>query len=174
MNSESGLSAMLIYKQGIFNQGGPADIFMRRVVLPEDFDPAVDNPYAYENMVCEDEDGNSLWTYKTDADDDGIIDEPNPNYLQGLCLAPAINISGTTIVTCDNWTSGADACAEAFPWETGEGAFPKVTSGDNFLMMQVTAYVDPTVTDSIWMINPGITRTMFRKVTVASWMAILS
>ena len=34
---------MLIYKQGILFQGGPADIFTRRIVLPDDFDPAVDN-----------------------------------------------------------------------------------------------------------------------------------
>ena len=79
--SESGLSAMLIFKQGIINQGGPADIMLRRVVIPDDFDPAVDNPYAFENMECDE------WAY-TDGD--------NPNYLQGLCLSPAINISGTT------------------------------------------------------------------------------
>ncbi len=53
VNSESGLSAMLIYKQGIINQGGPADIMLRRTVIPDDFDPTVDNPYAFENMDCE-------------------------------------------------------------------------------------------------------------------------
>ena len=51
--SESGLSAMLIFKQGIINQGGPADILLRRVLIDDTvFDPAVDNPYAYENMEC--------------------------------------------------------------------------------------------------------------------------
>ena len=74
---------MLIYKQGIVNQGGPADILLRRVVIPDDFDPAADNPYAFENMEC------AEWAY---------TDGTNPNYLKGLCLSPAINISGSTIV----------------------------------------------------------------------------
>ncbi len=115
--SESGLAAMLIYKQGIINQGGPADIFLRRVVIPDTFDPAVDNPYAFENMACDE------WAY---------ADGSNPNYLKGLCLSPAINLSGTTIVECDGAT-GNDACADTFPVaddgsipDTGE-SFPKVT-----------------------------------------------
>ncbi len=99
VNSESGLAAMLIYKQGIINQGGPADIMLRRVVIPDDFDPAVDNPYAFENLDC------AEWAY---------TDGSNPNYLQGVCLSPAINISGTTIVRCDVGT-GNDTCADAFP-----------------------------------------------------------
>ncbi len=110
-NSTSGLSAMLIYKQGIINQGGPADIMLRRVLVPVGFDPAVDNPYAFENMEC----GN--WVY-----DDGL----NPNYLQGVCLDPAISISGSTIVTCDG-ASGNDPCAAIFPWLGGTTSFPKVT-----------------------------------------------
>lgn len=108
VDSDSGLSAMLIYKQGIINQGGPADIFLRRVVIPDVFDPAVDNPYAFENMECAD-DGNSEtqdgWLYQ---------DGTNPNYLKGLCLSPAINISGSTILECDG-ASGNDACADKFP-----------------------------------------------------------
>jgi hypothetical protein len=115
--SESGLAAMLIYKQGIINQGGPADIMLRRVVIPEDFDPAVDNPYAFENMECSD------WAY---------TDGSNPNYLKGLCLSPAINISGSTIVECTG-TAGNDACAATFPVADdgsipeGDTSFPKVT-----------------------------------------------
>ncbi len=101
VNSESGLSAMLIYKQGIINQGGPADIMLRRVVIPDDFDPAVDNPYAFENMDC------SEWVY---------TDGSNPNYLQGVCLSPAINISGTTITRCDAGSDN-DTCADAFPMD---------------------------------------------------------
>ncbi|PKO06089.1 MAG: hypothetical protein CVU41_08225 [Chloroflexi bacterium HGW-Chloroflexi-3] len=113
--SESGLAAMMIYKQGIINQGGPADIMLRRVVIPEDFDPAVDNPYAFENMACDE------WLY---------TDGSNPNYLKGLCLSPAINISGTTIVECTSGT-GNDACADTFPVNndgsnTSGGDFPKV------------------------------------------------
>jgi hypothetical protein len=99
IDSDSGLSAMLIYKQGIINQGGPADIMLRRLVIPDDFDPTVDNPYAYENMDCDE------WAY---------IDGNNPNYLQGVCLSPAINITANTIVRCDIGT-GNDTCADAFP-----------------------------------------------------------
>jgi len=115
VNSDSGLSAMLIFKQGIINQGGPADIMLRRVVIPDEFDPSVDNPYAYENMDC------AEWAYT-----DGL----NPNYLKGVCLSPAINISGTTIERCDGGTDN-DTCAAAFPvLDDGSnpdgGDFPKV------------------------------------------------
>ncbi|MDX9833408.1 MAG: choice-of-anchor O protein [Anaerolineae bacterium] len=112
VDSESGLSAMLIYKQGIINQGGPADIFLRRVVIPEEFDPAVDNPYAFENMEC------GEWAY---------TDGTNPNYLKGLCLSPAINISGSTIVECSGGT-GNDACAGTFP-VADDGSIPDEISG---------------------------------------------
>ncbi len=115
--SESGLSAILIYKQGIINQGGPADIMLRRTVQDvTSFDPAVDNPYDYKNLDCEE------WVY---------TDGSNPNYLRGLCLSNPINISGTTIVRCDSGT-GNDACAATFPAaEDGsipdnEESFPKV------------------------------------------------
>jgi hypothetical protein len=107
VTSESGLAAMLIYKQGIINQGGPADIMLRRVVIPDDFDPAEDNPYAYENMECDE------WVY---------TDGSNPNYLKGLCLSPAINISGSTIVECTDAT-GNDACAATFP-VADDGSIP--------------------------------------------------
>jgi hypothetical protein len=58
----------------------------RRFVAPAGFDPAVDNPYDEANMVCEDlqfADGN------------------NPNYLDGLCMDPAINLSATIPIDCD-------------------------------------------------------------------------
>jgi hypothetical protein len=114
MDSQSGLAAMLIYKQGIINQGGPADIMLRRVILPEGFNPAVDNPYAYENMECSDdgdqntEDG---WKYR-ELNEDGF--GVNPNYLKGLCLSPAINISSATIVECTDGNDN-DTCADTFP-----------------------------------------------------------
>jgi hypothetical protein len=116
VDSESGLSGMLIYKQGIINQGGPADIMLRRTIIDDTvFDPAVDNPYAFENMDC------AEWVYT-----DGL----NPNYLQGVCLSPAINITANTIVRCDAGSDN-DTCADAFPLAddgsnpTGD-AFPKV------------------------------------------------
>ena len=115
VNSVSGLSAMLIYKQGIINQGGPADIFLRRVVIPDTFDPGVDNPYAFENMECDD------WEYE---------DGSNPNYLKGICLSPAISISGTTAIRCDGGSDN-ETCAGLFPMnDDGSsdqiGEFPKV------------------------------------------------
>jgi hypothetical protein len=124
---DSGVSAVLIIKQGILNQGGPADIFLRRLVVPDDVwetcetdgDPATTerclpagyNPYAYENMFCEN------WVY---------TDGSNPRYVEGLCLDNMINVSGTNIVSCDNGSSG-ETCAAAFPWDGGVSPFPKVT-----------------------------------------------
>jgi len=107
--SKSGLSAMLIYKQGIINQGGPADIMLRRTIIPDDFDATVDNPYAYENMECDE------WVY---------TDGSNPNYLKGLCLSPAINISGTTILDCSAGELGNDDCADTFP-VADDGSIPE-------------------------------------------------
>lgn len=116
--NDSGLAGMLIYKQGIIWQGGPADIMLRRLVVPDDFDATVDNPFAFENMECDE------WVYE---------DGSNPNYLKGLCLSPAINISGTTIKTCTTGT-GNEACAATFPVaddgtipdNDGDEQFPKV------------------------------------------------
>ena len=110
--NESGLAGMLIYKQGIIWQGGPADIMLRRLVVPDDFDITVDNPYAFKNMVCEDPDPLNGDAYSLD----GWIytDGSNPNYLEGLCMEPGINITATTIKTCTTGT-GNDACAAEFP-----------------------------------------------------------
>jgi hypothetical protein len=125
---DSGVSAVLIVKQGILNQGGPADIFLRTLKVPDDIWvdcpedspyerclPTGYNPYAYENMACDE------WDY-----DDGS----NPRYVEGLCLSNMINVSGGTIVSCDNGSSGED-CAADFPWDgqddIGDDGFPKVT-----------------------------------------------
>lgn len=89
-NSSSKLAAMPLFKQGIIKQGGPADIMARRFVAPAGFDPQTDNPYAEKNMVC------AEWKFRTD------LGQPaNPNYLEGLCMSPAINLSATVPVTCD-------------------------------------------------------------------------
>ncbi|MBN1657392.1 MAG: hypothetical protein JXA93_03270 [Anaerolineae bacterium] len=127
----AGISSVLIVKQGILNQGGPADIFLRLTKVPDgvwedcDADPATPerclpagyNPYAYENLVCQDAGGNSMWAY---------TDGSNPRYLQGLCLSTGINVSGVNIDACDNGSSGA-TCAALFPWDGGVSPFPKVT-----------------------------------------------
>lgn len=124
---DAGVSAILIVKQGILNQGGPADIFLRRLVVPDDVwdecetdgDPATTerclppdyNPYAYENMDCDE------WVY---------TDGSNPRYIEGLCLSNMINVSGGTIVACDG-TAGD--CSDQFPWDgvVDGTSYPKVT-----------------------------------------------
>lgn len=110
--SESKTSAILLYKQGILNQGGPADVFMHQVVLPGLFDPAVDNPFAYENVQCVafSDEGSPTPVVRDYADGS------NPNYVRGLCPEQGMNVSGTTIVSCDEYDSG-DECAAAFPWD---------------------------------------------------------
>ena len=103
VESSSKTSLLTIFKQGLVNQGGPADVMFRRFVLKPDFLPGSDNPFA--NMACAD------WATPAEL---GVINNPilipeinglpNPNYLDGLCLAPAHNISGTTPTTCDGTT----------------------------------------------------------------------
>ena len=140
---ETGLSSVLIVKQGIINQGGPADIFLRQThadtsllyacdldndgltdeqCLPEGY-----NPYAYENLACTNLDGTSGWVYLPGLDDtrDGTT-LYNPRYMQGLCISNMTNVSGTSIVSCDG---AVGDCADAFPWDgvIDGTTFPKVT-----------------------------------------------
>lgn len=84
----SKLMAMLLFKQGLVNQGGPADIMARRIV--DGGNSA--NPYDFSNLAC---------ANKSPA---------SPYYPKGVCLEPAINLSGTTPQTCDvsSESSGAD------------------------------------------------------------------
>ncbi len=118
-------SAYLLYKQGILNQGGPADIFSRRIVVPDELDLAVDNPYLYKYMACDE------WLIPADGTSD------NPNYLEGLCAAPATNLSATTNDLCYTTASTLDGepsqeCVDDFPWEGGVDDFPKVAVWDQF------------------------------------------
>ncbi|MDO9086589.1 MAG: choice-of-anchor O protein [Anaerolineaceae bacterium] len=145
----SGISSVLIVKQGILNQGGPADIFLRLTKVPDDIVwvnceldgdettveqclPEGFNPYAYENLVCENlEDGTSGWEYLPatlgEFDYRTGLTETNPYYIEGLCVSNMINVSGTSIVTCDDGSSGQD-CADKFPWPDSElSGYPKVT-----------------------------------------------
>jgi hypothetical protein len=113
MASESKTMGLLIYKQGILFQGGPADIYIRRMVLPDTFDPAVDNPFAYENVECVSFDDAGVATPVDRLYPDGV----NPNYVLGLCPVDGMNVSGTTLVRCDDGTSG-EACADQFPFNS--------------------------------------------------------
>lgn len=87
----SKLMAMLLFKQGLVNQGGPADIMARRIV---DSGTST-NPYDFSNLVC----GNRAYA-----------DGNNPYYPKGVCLEPALNLSGTTPQTCavSSESTGAD------------------------------------------------------------------
>ncbi len=100
----SGLIAMPLWKQGTVNQGGPADIMARRFVIdPATVDPKTENPYDFANMACE---------YRTDAGtvvvgEKLFTDGSNPYYPKGLCMAPAINLSGRTPFECTAPTDGS-------------------------------------------------------------------
>lgn len=94
---ESGLVAYALVKQGMINQGGPADIFGQRFVIPAGFDPAEDNPYAFENMACDN------WNFHPAAvvnEGLGITQEYNPYYPGGICLDTPTNLSAVEAVTC--------------------------------------------------------------------------
>jgi hypothetical protein len=78
-DSKSGLLVLPTWKQGLMNQGGPADVMSRRIVAPKNWDPAKDgNPYAFAYLTCDD-----------------LVDDGNPFYPGGVCMDPAINASGT-------------------------------------------------------------------------------
>jgi hypothetical protein len=113
MASTSKIMGILIYKQGIINQGGPADIFTRRLVLPDDFDPAADNPFAYENVECVSYEDAGGATPIDRLYPDGV----NPNYVLGLCPVDGMNVSATTLVRCSDGSSG-EACADQFPFNS--------------------------------------------------------
>ena len=103
-SSENKLVALPTWKQGQMNQGGPADVMSRRIVIPDAWTPADGNPYAFDNMVC---DGDMLYT-----------DGSNPYYPGGLCLAPAINMSATIP---DTAVDSADPAADV--------TLPTITDG---------------------------------------------
>ena len=161
---EQNIGAVLIVKQGIINQGGPADIFLRMTQVPEDVVweacemdgdtttveeclPEGYNPYAYENLVCENLDGTSGWVY-TDDTNGGY----NSRYLEGLCTSNMTNVSGTAIVSCDGV---AGDCADAFPWDgvIDGTTFPKVTewtqSGPDY-GVELTVDNAGTLDDQSW------------------------
>lgn len=52
-SSANKISAVTIFKQGILNQGGPADVMIRRFKLPANFNAGTMNPFDANNMVCD-------------------------------------------------------------------------------------------------------------------------
>ncbi len=109
-NSIGRLAAISSWKQGNMRQGGPADTMLRRFVVPDPFDPAVDNPFAFENMACEEWDlvvGDTNESY-------------NPYYPKGICLDPATNLSGVVPDTCiDDGADGASIACPTVDFTTG-------------------------------------------------------
>jgi hypothetical protein len=100
--AKSGLIALPAWKQGIMNQGGPADVMVRRIIIPNGWRPEAmrvfGNPYAFRNMEC------SSWAYK---------DGSNPFYPEGVCLDSAINLSGAIPDSCiDSATSESITCPQ--------------------------------------------------------------
>lgn len=106
--AKSQLLALPTWKQGQMNQGGPADVMSRRILIPSNWKADKDgNPYAFRNMEC-----------TTEAYTDGT----NPHYPEGVCLDSALNLSATVPDTAtDTATEGVDA------------ALPTLTAGGTFL-----------------------------------------
>jgi hypothetical protein len=105
------LIALPTWKQGSMNQGGPADVMSRRILVPKNWKLTKDgNPYAFRNMAC------SNWVYKTG----------NAYYPEGICMDSAINLSATIPDTCtDTETDQAANCpqvnfASATPFGIGD------------------------------------------------------
>jgi hypothetical protein len=97
-NSDSRILATPSWKQGAMRQGGPADTMLRRIVLPDGYvEGLANNPYAFTNMECVYPDGSSGW----------VFDDANPYYPDGVCKAPATNLSSVVPDICKDDTSGA-------------------------------------------------------------------
>lgn len=108
--AKSGLLAFPMWKQGIMDQGGPADTMARRILLPRGWNPNnpnAGNPYAFRNMDCDN------WLYGRASD--GMPE--NAHYPDGLCIDSAINLSGYI----------PDACT--ISQEGGEATCPQVDLG---------------------------------------------
>ena len=107
--SANGLAAFSTWKQGAMRQGGPADTMARRIVVPAGFEQGLNNnPYSFANMECAYPEGfvppagqEDPWLYK---------DGSNPYYPDGLCIAPAINLSAVIPDTC--WDTDTDGVAD--------------------------------------------------------------
>ena len=129
------LVAMPLWKQGTLRQGGPADIMARRLALQDlvvdetgvaswtdpdlgNVTEADANPYDVANMKCEYYDGEGGVT----AGELLFADGSNPYYPDGLCTAPAINLSGRTPFECDTGGSSlADGECPALTFDCTDG-----------------------------------------------------
>ncbi|MBK5941988.1 hypothetical protein CCR96_22650 [Halochromatium roseum] len=92
LKSKSRLVALPSWKQGIMNQGGPADVMARRILFKvKNWKPKDGNPYAFRNMDCNE------WKYGRGKQNGK---PENAYYPDGLCMDSAINLSGFIPDTC--------------------------------------------------------------------------
>jgi hypothetical protein len=94
-----GLLALPTWKQGTMNQGGPADVMSRQIIIPKGWNiksggPNGGNPYAFRNMAC------GEWEFGS------------AQYPEGVCLEPPINVSGTIPDTCVDSDTGTEEGTE--------------------------------------------------------------
>ena len=90
--SSGKLLAIPSWKQGAMRQGGPADTMLRRIVLPTGYVEGIENnPYAFTHVDCRHFDGTSGWI---------LQDGSNPYYPDGICIAPATNLSSVVPDAC--------------------------------------------------------------------------
>lgn len=95
----SGLAALPAWKQGIMNQGGPADVMVRRIIAPTSFNPSRDNPYVFRNMDC-------------------ALTGASAFYPDGVCLEPAINLSGYIPDNCTDSQLGGEVLCPQMTFDT--------------------------------------------------------
>lgn len=160
--AESGLLVLPTWKQGQMNQGGPADVMARRIVMGDKkWKLSKDgNPYAFRNLAC------NSWAFQ---------DGSNPYYPGGVCLDPAINLSGTIPDTAIDSQTGlavpapyvnADGTGSLNPilqgivqgegdttkvltWHQCPGEYTVVTASEGTTPIKCAA-IDSTLDDQSW------------------------
>ena len=119
--ADSQLTALLMYKQGLMNQGGPADIMARRVVRTSA--DLADNPYDFSNIDCDD------WIWN---------DGSNPYYPKGVCLSPAVNLSSVTPEVCEEGGGGTNDASDGVCPTLDENGVLSQDPEDNQVMDKMT------------------------------------
>ncbi len=113
-DTKGGLVALPTWKQGLMNQGGPADVMSRRIVMAKNWKLSnYGNPYAFRYMECKN------WEFK---------DGSNPFYPGGVCVDPAINVSGTVPDTAIDSQTGESVTAP-YVLDDGTGAINPILQG---------------------------------------------
>jgi len=118
----SKLVAMPLFKQGLLQQGGPADIMARRIVNAG----ASVNPYDFSNLVCE----ATLFS-----------DGSNPYYPKGICMSPAVNVSGITPKTCATGGGGDNDASDGVCPTIDESGIASGDPADQLIFDKVEFWV---------------------------------